>query len=93
MQSPTAQKCYREVFNSVTNFDVYHTGKMLSLIYKLLETPGYLPDHKGTSRTLQDYLKTAQTSCLKNKVDSGESKRAAEVSPFKDESSKSSGFK
>ena len=43
--------------------------------------------------SLQDYLKTAQTSCLKNKVDSGESKRAAEVSPFKDESSKSSGFK
>ena len=64
---------------------------MLSFIYKLLEISGN--EHKGTSRTLQDYLKTAQTSCLKNKVDSGESKRAAEVSPFKDESSKSSGFK
>ena len=65
---------------------------MLSFIYKLLEISGN--EHKGTSRTLQEYLKTAQTS-LKNKVDTGDSKRAAEVSPFKDrdESSKSSGFK
>ena len=76
----------------MTNFDVYHTGKMLTLIYKLTDNQGSIIDHKATQRTLGDYLKTAQTSLQQKKVETRESKRAATVSSFK-ESSKSSDFK
>lgn len=36
MINPVAQKCYRQVFESVSGFDVYNTKKMLQFVSTLV---------------------------------------------------------
>lgn len=37
IQHPHAQKCYREVFESVSKFDIYNTEKIIKFILKLVD--------------------------------------------------------
>ena len=65
MAVPLAQKCYREVFAGVGDFDPYHTPKLLILIRKLTDTclqagNALLSYRNGlesnAKQTLKDYL-------------------------------------